>query len=64
MKKTGAIVVIVVIVLMALSWLVTCGVVKVLSMCFSFAYSWKLATGIWLVCLMLRWIISAAKQEK
>lgn len=64
MKKTGAIVVIVVIALTALSWLVTCGVVKVLSMCFSFAYSWKLATGIWLVCLMLRWIISAAKQEK
>ena len=64
MKKTGAIVVIFVIVVTALSWLVTCGVVKVLSMCFSFAYSWKLATGIWLVCLMLRWIISAAKQEK
>ena len=64
MKKTGTIVVIIVIVLTALSWLVTCGVVKVLSMCFSFAYSWKLATGIWLVCLMLRWIISAAKQEK
>ena len=47
-----------------LSWIATCGIVKVISMCFGFTFTWKLATGIWIVCLLLRWIISAAKSDK
>lgn len=50
------------VVLMALSWLVTCGLVWVVCKCFSLAFSWKIATGIWVVCLIARWIVSAAKK--
>lgn len=63
MKKL-LIVVLFVVAINALSWAVTCGIVKILSLCFGFVFSWKLATGIWLACLLLRWIISAAKSDK
>ena len=63
MKKL-LIVILFVVAINALSWVVTCGVVKILSLCFGFVFSWKLATGIWLACLLLRWIISAAKSDK
>lgn len=49
------------IVFMILSWLVTCCLIWLVCKCFSLAFSWKLATGIWIVFLMARWIISAAK---
>ena len=31
-----------------LSWIITCGIVKLISLCFGFAFTWPLATGIWL----------------
>lgn len=51
-------------VLCSLSWFCVCVIVKALSICFGFVFTWKLATGIWIVCLLLRWIISAAKSDK
>jgi hypothetical protein len=41
---------------LALSWLLTCGLVKAISVCFSFEFSWKIATGIWCVIMLLRLI--------
>lgn len=31
-----------------LSWIITCGIVKLISLCFRFTFTWLLATGIWL----------------
>lgn len=40
--------------LIALSWLVTCGLVKLITLCFGLVFSWPIATGIWLVMILLR----------
>ena len=36
-----------------LSWLLTCGIIKAICACFSLTFTWKVATGIWLVLLLL-----------
>lgn len=33
----------------ALSWIVTCGLIKLITMCFGWTFSWGIATGIWLI---------------
>lgn len=35
------------------SWLITCGIVKLITMCFGVAFTWRIATGIWLILLLL-----------
>ena len=36
----------------ALSWILTCGVIKLITMCFGWTFTWKVSTGIWLImCL-------------
>lgn len=39
---------------LALSWIVTCGIIKLITLCFGVAFSWLIATGIWLVFLLLK----------
>lgn len=46
---------------MFLDWLIAAGLVKVLSLCFGFTFNFKIATGIWLVLLILK---SIFKQKK
>lgn len=34
------------------SWIATCGVIKLITMCFGWTFKWSIATGIWLImCL-------------
>lgn len=40
------------IIVYALSWIATCGMFKLITMCFDWVYTWKIATGVWL-CLTL-----------
>lgn len=47
-----------------LSFLITAIAVKVLSICFGFTFTWKLAIGIWIVISILKSIASAAKGGK
>jgi hypothetical protein len=37
----------------ALSWIVVCGLIKLISLCFGFDFTWALGTGIWLVMFLL-----------
>ena len=54
-KKMGYIVaVFMMIVGEALDWLVACGIIKLITVCFSWNFSWLVATGIWLVSLFVR----------
>ena len=39
-----------------MTWLITCGVIKVITLCFGLTFSWPVATGIWLVLLLLNQI--------
>ena len=36
-----------------ISWIATCGVVKLITLCFGLSFSWPIATGIWLILLLL-----------
>ena len=58
-KKSGTIagiiaVMLIVITLFALSWIITCGIIKLITLCFGWTFSWPIATGIWLVMILLR----------
>lgn len=41
-----------------LSWLVTCGLVYLIALCFAWEFSWWIATGVWLVFLLINAAIS------
>ena len=36
------------------SWIATCGIVKLITLCFGWSFSWGIATGIWLVMFLLK----------
>lgn len=37
----------------SLSWIVTCGIIKLITMCFGWTFKLSIATGIWLIlCIM------------
>lgn len=54
----GGIVAIVIIALLVLvfglSWIVTCGIIKLITLCFGLTFKWSIATGIWLVLFIVR----------
>lgn len=35
------------------SWIVTCGIIKLITICFGWTFKWSIATGIWLISLLL-----------
>ena len=41
----------------AFSWIVTCGIIKLITLCFGLTFKWKVATGIWLVLCLLESIL-------
>ena len=46
------VVILILIVGLAFSWICTCGVIKLITLCFGWTFKWSVATGIWLVmCL-------------
>ena len=49
-----ALIVLFIILSLGLSWILTCGIVKLITMCFGLEFSWAIATGIWLVLVLLK----------
>ena len=47
-----------------LSWIVTCGIIKLITMCFGWAFKWSIATGIWLIICILRSIFNVTVKNK
>lgn len=35
------------------SWLITCGIIWLITLCFGLTFSWAIATGIWLILCLL-----------
>lgn len=63
LKKHGGFVAAVIFVLFiiaiyACSWLVTCGLIKLITMCFGWDFTWAMATGVWLIFLIAKSIFS------
>lgn len=63
----GGTVAVVVILILAvcygLSWIVTCGIIKLITMCFGLTFKWSIATGIWLVICILRSIFNVTMKK-
>ena len=51
-------------VLGAISWLITCGIFYLITLCFSLEYSWLTATGVWLVTILLKAIFNTTNKNK
>ena len=41
-------------VIFGISWLLTCGVIKLITLCFGWTFKWSIATGIWLLICILQ----------
>ena len=48
----------------AISWLITCGIFYLITLCFGLEFSWLTATGVWLVMVLLRGIFSVTVKNK
>lgn len=35
------------------SWIITCGIIKLITLCFGLPFSWSIATGIWLIICLI-----------
>ena len=44
------------IVSIVISWVVIVGIIKLITMCLSIGFSLPVATGIWLILCLLRWV--------
>lgn len=40
------------------SWICTCGLIKLITLCFGWTFSWRIATGIWLVTYLVRTVLN------
>lgn len=54
MKKEVLSTILILVTLYGLSWLLTCGIIKLITLCFGFTFKWSVATGIWLVIGILK----------
>lgn len=45
----------------SISWIITCGIIKAISLCFGFDFTWKLATGIWLLLGLISGVLTGNK---
>ena len=46
--------VIIILLILGVGWLSTCGVIYLVTLCFGLEFSWLIATGIWLVICLLK----------
>lgn len=45
---------VVLVIIYGISWIFTCGIIKLITMCFGLSFTWAMATGIWLIILILK----------
>lgn len=52
--KSGLFVILVTVFLYGISWILTCGVIKLITVCFGWKFKWLIATGIWLIMCVIQ----------
>lgn len=59
MKKliTSLLTIFLTIILFMFSWLATCGIIYLITLCFGLEFKWIIATGIWLVIFLIKLIL-------
>lgn len=46
-----------------LSWITTCGIIKLITMCFGWTFKWSIATGVWLILCIARRILKNSNSK-
>jgi hypothetical protein len=46
-----------------LGWITTCGIIKLITLCFGWKFSWAMATGIWLIIYLLKTIFNVTVKK-
>lgn len=52
--RKGLVIVIGLVIGYAISWIITVGIIRLITMCFSIKFSLPVATGIWLILCLLK----------
>ena len=59
MKKDILTIILVIVGLVFLEWIITVGIIKLITMCFGWTFKWSVATGIWLIICVLQSIFKS-----
>ena len=59
MKKDILTIILVIVGLVFLEWIITVGIIKLITMCFGWTFKWSVATGIWLIICILQTIFKS-----
>ena len=59
MKKDILTIVLIIAGLAFLEWIITVGIIKLITMCFGWTFKWSVATGIWLIICILQSIFKS-----
>lgn len=60
----GLVIAIAILALLGASYLIVAGLTYLICLGFGLEWSWLLALGVWAACVLLRWIVSAAKGKQ
>ena len=52
-------IILVIVGLVFLEWIITVGIIKLITMCFGWTFKWSVATGIWLIICILQSIFKS-----
>lgn len=55
--KKGFLFALLVVLLCFLSWLATCGIIYLITLCFGLKFKWIIATGIWLLVFLINLLL-------
>ena len=59
MKKDILTIILVIVGLVFLEWIITVGIIKLITICFGWTFKWSVATGIWLIICILQSIFKS-----
>ena len=65
-KKTLSVIVLTIVLLLiscVLSLIVTCGIIKLITICFELKFKWSVAIGIWLIMCLLSEIFKSGNSK-
>lgn len=54
--------IIIIILAYAISWIATCGIIKLITLCFGLTFRWSVSTGIWLALILARTVFKPSSQ--
>lgn len=49
------------VILFGASWLITCGIVKLITLCFGIDFTWGIGTGVWLILFLIGTVVKTNK---